>query len=628
MTVPPPERPGPAIAVGAPPLLAAFNVAGVLSPADVHAATTIARVVGESREEAVLAAALAVRGTRFGHVRIDLATVQDGVVVEGADPEVVRDLPWPEPEAWRTALGGPLTGGVRPPLVVAGASVYLSRYHGYEEFVAAELRDRAAVSLDPPPGLGEILARVVPPALEADEPNRQRLAAALAAVSSLTVIAGGPGTGKTATAGWFLAALFEAASRESRPRPLVALAAPTGKAAARLTEAIGYAAGREGVPAPIAAALRELQGSTLHRLLGWHPDRGRFRHGPETPLPHDVVVVDEMSMVSLPMAVRVLEAVRPDARLVLVGDPDQLVSIEAGTVLGDVVGPARDGHLRFSSGTRARLEPLVGALPQEAPHGGGLADNVVTLTDRWRFGRDTAIGRFADSVRAGDAEAALEVLRSGGPGLEWRDAGAAPLADPVVREIVEPHVLGLIARGQEGDGSGALAQLGEVAVLCAHRRGPLGVERWVREAQGIAHRVRGARYLPDWYPGRPVMVTSNDYHLDLFNGDLGVAIAAGDGALDVVFPGGEGPRTFGPAQLSDLETPYAMTIHKAQGSQFQQVVVVLPEEDSPLATRELLYTAVTRAVRRVVLVGSEAVIRSACRRPVARASGLGARLWD
>jgi len=365
---------------------------------------------------------------------------------------------------------------------------------------------------------------------------------------------------------------------------------------------------------------------TLHRLLGWHPGRGRFRHGPGTPLPHDVVLVDEVSMVSLPMAAKLLGALRPEARLILVGDPDQLVSIEAGTVLGDIVGPAADGAPRFSTRARERLEPLVGPL-SSGDASGGLADNVVMLTATHRFPPDSLIARFAGAVRSRDADGALEVLRRGGGDLVWVEPGDGPVQEvAAIRRVVDAHLQVLLEAAGSGEVAAALDEVRALAVLCAHRRGTRGVAEWVRYCSDRVQVALGGRFLPTWYAGRPVMVTSNDYYLGLFNGDIGVTMKEEHG-LTVAFPGSPGVRRFGPAQLSDVDTVYAMTIHKSQGSEFGHVVVVLPEPDSPLATRELLYTAVTRATERVTLVGSEDSVRASIGRSVVRASGLGDDLW-
>jgi exodeoxyribonuclease V alpha subunit len=378
--------------------------------------------------------------------------------------------------------------------------------------------------------------------------------------------------------------------------PLIALAAPTGKAAARLAEAVHAEAEALDVDDGVRERLLALDASTLHRLLGWQPGtHSRFRHDRANRLPHDVVIVDETSMVSLSLMARLVEAVRPDARLILVGDPGQLTSIEAGAVLGDIVGPG-----------------------ESAPDRG-----IVVLDRVHRYGG--AIATVAEAIRRGDADAVLDALRA----VTWIDtdvAGEAALAP--VRERVVAAARRIRAAALEGDGAGAIDALGAFRVLCAHRRGPFGVGAWTARIEGwLAHAIPGFGALGDWYPGRPLLVTENDYGLRLYNGDTGAVVARPDGTVTAAFERHGDVAEISPSRLAAVETVYAMTVHKSQGSQFDTAAVVLPEPDSPLLTRELLYTAVTRAREELIVAGSEAAIRAAVARPVARASGLGRRLW-
>ena len=442
-----------------------------------------------------------------------------------------------------------------------------------------------------------------------DPDDRQRRAAATAATRRLTVVAGGPGTGKTTTVARILALLAEQGASAGRPPALVALAAPTGKAAARLEEAVHAEARALDVDEHVRAQLLGLEGLTLHRLLGWRPgSHSRFRHDRANRLPHDVVVVDETSMVSLSLMARLVEAVRPGARLVLVGDPGQLTSIEAGAVLGDIVGPAALGDAR------------------QAPGRADIAGGIVVLDRSHRFG--PGIAALADAVRRGDEAATLKALR-GHPGeVTWLDVDAA--AEP---DALAPIREGAVASGRAtwkcaaaGDATAALAALGAFRVLCAHRRGDHGAATWRAHVQAwLAGAIEGFAAGGEWYVGRPVLVTENDYGLRLYNGDTGVVVAGPDGRPGAAFERHEG--LVSPARLEAVETVYAMTIHKAQGSQFHTAAVVLPPGSSPILTRELLYTAVTRARTRLVVAGTEDAVRAAVRRPVARASGLRARLW-
>ena len=440
------------------------------------------------------------------------------------------------------------------------------------------------------------------------------------ATRHLAVVAGGPGTGKTTTVARILALLHEHADATGAPAPLVALAAPTGKAAARLQEAVHEEAAALEVSPEVRDRLLAVSASTLHRLLGWKPrNRARFRHDRANRLPHEVVIVDETSMVSLSLMARLLEAVRPTARLVLVGDPEQLASVEAGAVLGDVVGPAS-----------------VAAAPPAAP----LASSIVVLRRVHRFGG--AIADLAMAVQRGDAPAALAILRAGSDDVAWTEtdvvrASATDLAP--VRDAVVAAGCEVTAAALAGDGPAALAALGRFRVLCAHRRGDHGVATWTsRIEQWLADSVEGFSPTDTWYPARPLLFTENDYGLQLFNGDTGVIVASGAGAGDgdgdpstggvrAVFERRGGIVELSPHRLAGVETVHAMTVHKAQGSQFDTVALLLPDPQSPILTRELLYTAITRARRRLLIAGTEDALTAAIERPIARASGLRDLLW-
>ncbi len=336
-----------------------------------------------------------------------------------------------------------------------------------------------------------------------------------------------------------------------------------------------------------------LRATTLHRLLGSRPDSSsRFRHNRGNRLPHDVVVVDETSMVSLTMMARLLEAVRPEARLLLVGDPDQLASVDAGAVLADLV----DGL-------------------------GGRADvRIAELKTSHRFGE--TIGTLATAIRDGDAELAVEVLRAGGEHVEWLD-----VEDPAdgLRNVLLPQALALRQAAVLGDGATGLATLDDHRLLCAHRRGPHGVQHWNRQVERWLTEATGEPIWSAWYAGRPILVTANDYGLGLYNGDTGVTVLDGIG-LRVAIAGTETPVTFATGRLSDVETMHAMTIHKSQGSQATEVTVLMPPVESRLLTRELFYTAVTRAKEKVRVVGSADEVRAAIERRAVRATGLALRL--
>lgn len=573
------------LALGATGLLRAFNVAGVLSAADVHVAQRLGRLGAEGDEAVLLAAAFAARAPRSAHVCVDLATVRERVAVDTDLPVDVRALPWPEGWLERVAASV-LVGG---PLQLDGTRLYLDRYWREERQVAADLRARGG--LEAPEVDEALLSAGLSRLFGTDAGDLQRLAAATAVSRRFAVVAGGPGTGKTTTVARVLALLHEQAAAAGRRAPLVALAAPTGKAAARLEEAVHDEARRLAVPDQARAWLLGLTAVTLHRLLGWQPsNRARFRHDRANRLPHEVVIVDETSMVALTLMARLLEAVRPTARLVLVGDPDQLASVEAGAVLGDIVA------------------------------GAAVDDGIVVLREVHRFGG--AIAELAEAVQRGDAGAAVDVLSGDHPDLAWipvdvATAGRAALAP--VRDVVLESGARVVHAAAEGRGHDALAALGSFRLLCAHRRGPYGVSAWTAHVERWLNLAGAA----GWYPGRPLLVTENDYGLGLYNGDSGVVVAHGDaGGVRAVFERRGQLLELTPQRLPPVETVYAMTVHKAQGSQFDDVAVLLPDAGSPILTRELLYTAITRARRRLILVGTEETVRGAVERPITRASGL------
>ena len=650
----------PRLALRAPGLLGAFNIAGVLNAADVHVALRLGRFEGVTDQAVLLAAALAVRAPRLGHVHVDLTTVRHTATVDVDVPVDLQALPWPEASAWIAALlGSPLVanGEAGPddrPLRLIGSWLYLDRYWREERQVAADLSVRAEYALtgvDIPllrAGLDRLFPKPVssagvsefrPPELVNAGSDRQRLAAAAAVVRPFAVVAGGPGTGKTTTVARILALLDDQARAAGAPPPLVALTAPTGKAAARLEEAVHEEGARLDVADEVRCRLLAMQASTLHRLLGWQPgNRSRFRHHRGNRLPHDVVVVDETSMVSLSQMAKLVEAVRPDARLVLVGDPQQLASVEAGAVLGDIVGPAAD-RLLLRPAARSTLaaatgEPLGedggGASAEPTPEeGAAIGDGIVVLQRVHRFGGGIAV--LADAVRRGDADATIAALSGAHQDVTWISVDLAEsraTALPAVREAAVNAGTAIAAAAQAGDAGAALEALGGFRVLCAHRRGPYGVATWSARVEGwLAAAVPAFAASGAWYVGRPLLVTENDYTLGLYNGDTGVVVAAGGDRLTAVFERRGRILEFSPARLSSVETVHVMTIHKSQGSQFDTVATLLPDPDSAILTRELLYTAVTRARRRLLLAGTEDAIRTAVTRPVARSSGLRRWLW-
>jgi len=594
----------------APEPLRGFNDAGVLSSADVQVARRLA-TLGDVEDPAVLLAlALAVRAPRLGHVLVDLATIRGTVAVDTEEPVDLAELDWPEPGDWAARVAAcTLVTDPPHPLRLEGARLYLDRYWREECNVASQLGALAAAA----PGSSEEAELVASAQRLYPDPRDERARAAVHAAlrRRLTIIAGGPGTGKTTAVASVVALLAEQAQRLGAPLPVVALAAPTGKAAARLGEAVHDQADRLDVTPETHAVLLATGARTLHRLLGSRPgSRGRFRHNHLNRLPHDVVIVDETSMVSLTLMARLLEALGDDARLILIGDPDQLSSIEAGAVLGDIAGPAT------TDGNRAAA---------------AIADSVIVLDRVHRFG--VGIAAVADAVRCGDADGTVSALRASGGEVTWiaEDGNAirSGVALAPVRDAATAAGRAVIAAARDGDSAAALTALGEFRLLCAHRRGPHGVSTWMSTVEHwLAAEIITAGGPARDYPGRPLIITANDYDLNLFNGDTGVIVAAADGRVLAAFERRGNVATVRPNQLGAVETVYAMTVHKSQGSQFETAAIVLPPPSSRILTRELLYTAVTRARRHLIVVGTEEAVRAAVARPAARASGLRERLRD
>jgi exodeoxyribonuclease V alpha subunit len=614
-----------------------LRAAGALAPIDWHFARALTALVGDREPLVALAAALASHAVRQGHVCLDLhAAVARGVLVDDAGVPIA--CAWPPAERWLDALrrsalvdcAGDSRAGT--PFVLDGRGrLYLRRYWSDQQRVATALRSRIDPAGDSAPAeLSTCIARVFADTTHdtAGEPDWQRVAAAVAALQRVCIVSGGPGTGKTSTAVRMLAVLVEAARAAGRPLPRILLLAPTGKAAARLAEAVR--AGKQRLPC--SAGVRDVipdDAATIHRGLGAVPGRStRFRYHAGNRWLADVVLVDEASMIDLALMARIVEAMPAAARLILLGDQDQLASVDAGVVLGDVcnAGASR----AFSRPFAARLGAILGTpLPSapDAPPRPGMWDCVVELTQSYRYRTDSGIGALARAVRSGDAEAAAAVLRQGGdvallePGAEG-ELGA-PL-ERIVREGFAPYLAASTPLAR-------LEALSAFRVLCAHRRGPLGVERINAQIERLLASTGAIEPSGRWYDGRPILITENDYALRLFNGDIGV-IAADEtdpARHDAVFVDADGaPRRIAPSRLPPHETVFAMSIHKSQGSETDAVAVVLPEQPSPIVSRELLYTALTRARRRAFVCARPAVLAHAVAHRIERASGLRDALWE
>jgi exodeoxyribonuclease V alpha subunit len=606
------------------PELRAYHEAGVLSVADVHTCVRLGRLGGETDERVLLAAALTVRALRHGSVCLELAGLAELFAEATADADLEGHaagaaLPWPDPDdlvgAVRASplVTGTAAGGLRPLRLVdtpAGELLYLDRYYRDEQSVRAVLAERE--SSRPAVDAGAVAAILdalfTRDGQPAAPPDRQRIAAALVATEWTAILTGGPGTGKTHTVARILALLH----RLSGPGLRVALCAPTGKAASALTEAVAGQAEAVGLPAaPVAV--------TLHRLLGARRSGNGFRFNDRNRLPYDVVVVDETSMVSLTLMAQLLSALRPKSRLLLIGDPDQLTSVEAGAVLADLVRRTADRSDNTALQRISAADLAFGTAGDEPPLDDqervALVRGVVRLRRGRRF--QTAIACLADAVRSGDVEATLAVLA---------DGGDVTLAEPgditAVRDSVVTAGTDLVNAALAGDAGAALSALTRHRLLCAHREGPFGRAHWAAQALGWTASALARNLDPGgFYAGQPLLITANDYDLGVFNGEIGVVVAS-DAGLVAAIERGTAPLLVEPTALAEVQTAYAMTIHRSQGSQYRSVSVILPGPESPLLTRQLLYTAITRAQKQVRIVGSAEAVAAAVTRQVRRASGL------
>lgn len=522
-----------------------------------------------------IAMALALSAFRDQHVCIDFGAIhrwQADIDLVAAD-----DPSWPlEASEWIAALqqcphlvhvmkktDDVSVIDVRTPFVLFGSLLYVTRAWDEESFVFSALNGDEAKDVD--------------------------------------VLLGGPGSGKTTTVARQLIELFTDAAD---PLPVVALAAPTGKAAQRMTEALQKQLHNMNAPESLREVVSRTPATTLHRLLGASPNNpeNRFTYNHANRLPHDVVIIDETSMLSLSLMHKLLQALRDDARLLLVGDPYQLASVDAGTVLADIDALSRQPEATISS-------------------------RVTFLAGQYRFAPDSPIAAVADAVRRGNVDDVFAVFEQQKPECAWID----PLADvdaltKIIRSVTH-HAQSTLTLAEEGKYFEAVRIRQEMQVLCAIRRGRYGVSGW----NNLVERQLGIRASAQWYVGRPVIVTTNDKTTGLFNGDVGV-VCSTDAATGnrrgntVAFPSDHGYRMVTVTRMPEHDTVHALTIHKSQGSEYDHVVVVLPDHDSRIVTRELLYTAITRARKKVTIIGSRETIEQAVRTPIVRATGLSRRL--
>ena len=595
------------------------------SPLDVHFARLMGRLSGSGHEALFLAAALVSRAQGLGHVCFDLSSLAGKPLLPGQPDSPVC----PEAEDWIRSLEKEKVVG-RPgeykPLILNGSRFYLYRYWEYEKELIDFLKERTAAGAGPvdEAALKDGLTRLFP-RTDSEGTDWQKVAALASVWKRCCVISGGPGTGKTFTVAKILALLQE----QQGPGALrTALAAPTGKAAGRLQEAMKKSLEGLECADSIKAAL-PLEASTLHRLLKPIPESPYFRYDSKNPLPFEVIVIDEASMVDLALLSKLVQALSPGARLILLGDKDQLASVEAGAVLGDICGLGKNQG--FSKDFRDSYYRVAGERLDGGPEderGTGIRDAIITLKKSYRFGSSSGIEAVSRAVNEGDGVGALGRLKdSSASDIRWRDL---PRPETLAAAIKPLAVSGFSEYFQPAGDRELFESFGRFRILCALREGPYGVQALNGMIEQLLRQAGLIRQAGRWYPGRPVMITRNDYPLRLFNGDMGIALADPEGnqELRVFFPSPDGVvRKYPPLRLPEHETAYALTVHKSQGSEFDRVLLILPDRDVPILTRELFYTGVTRAREEVEIWGREAIFCRAVSRRIQRSSGLREALW-
>ena len=568
--------------------------------------------------ELLLAGTLTAAAVGNGHVCQPLDQVKD--LPLQIDPDLI-----PAPKQWQQSLmntgivGRP---GTTTPLILDNRNrLYLYRFYRYEEQIAADLLQRAADIMPVDYQLaGKILDKLFPVQKgDAHQINYQQIAAALALLKRLLIISGGPGTGKTHTVARILA-LIQALNSDENNKPLrIGMAAPTGKAAARLEESIRKA--KQSIPAGLAQHIPE-QAQTLHRLLGYRPGEDDFRYNRSNPLHLDLLILDEASMIDVVMMTGLIHALSAKTRLILLGDRNQLASVEAGSLFGDLCGT---GEQKWSAEICNNIQLLTGEkdLPQ-ATSPSTMADSVVMLQTSYRFQGDSGIGSMASAVNSGSMSLVEQVVQQDFSDLQVEYVVGSNREKWLRKQILQGFRDMVAAPSLDK----AFTAMEKFRFLCAVRKGPAGVEGINILAEQVLRKAGLIALTTEWYQGKPIIIRRNNYDMQLFNGDTGILWKDQDGQLRAWFRRADNslyPVT--PARLPDHDTAYGITIHKAQGSEFDKVLLLLPEEESRVLSRELIYTGITRARSKLILCCDCEILTKAVGRQTMRYSGLAEKMW-
>ena len=606
---------------------------GYLTSIDVHFARFITRLSQRDDPDILLAGALVSNATGNGDVYLDLAALAGKPMMLESNGKSSTTCPnlfdWLQKLRQNPVIGKP--GEFRPLILDTKNRLYLYRYWEYENKLSEEILSRIDedikgidVSI-----LKDSLKRLFPQDTDNDS-IWQQVAAVTAAYKRFCVISGGPGTGKTFTVAKILALLLE---QEKENNLKILLAAPTGKAAARIGESIKVAKKTLNSRKDVIDAIPS-EAYTIHRMLITKPGSPYFFHDAKNPLKADVVVVDEASMIDLALMSKLLAAVPKDSRLIIIGDKDQLASVEAGAVLGDICH--RDHENQFSKHLLLKFEQLIGkrihAAESESKDRQSLKDCMTILKKNYRFGDDSEIGKLSRAVNNDNVDKALSVLKNSSDQIAWEKI---PQPQDLSQVLEKKIISGYSDYLKTEDPATALECFNRFRILCVVKRGPFGINAINTFAENV---LRREKLIPpegslanQWYRGRPILITRNDYRTGLFNGDMGITLPFPGSAkkdMYVFFPGKSGElRRFPPHRLPEHESVYAMTVHKSQGSEFDHVLFLLPDRDYPVLTRELFYTGITRAIRTVSIWGTDEIIKTTLSRKIERTSGLRDTLW-
>ena len=617
--------------------LKTLNKTGLFSEIDLQFAGFINQFSGstDGNPEIFLGAALVSRATGHGDICLDLNSVSETVLFQkrtGSDAVICPPISkWLEKLLSNHAVGKP--GDKRPLILDHRNRLYLFRYWEYEKKLSDSLRERAkgiTLNFD----LKDFNQRVTGlfPQNDSQEINWQKVAVGVALLKRFSVITGGPGSGKTFIIARILTLLLQCSHRA---KPHIYLAAPTGKAAARLADEVKQAKHQIQCHSSILESIPD-EAYTLHRLLKPIPGSPYFRYNCENLLPADIVIVDEASMIDLALMSKLVQAVPANARLIMVGDKDQLASVEAGSVLGDICD--RNVIHGFSKEIAKQIEELtdepISQFVKAANSNSGLQDCIVVLQKSYRFTPSTGIGGLSRAINRGDPDASIDQLSNPDDNsITWLE-----IRNPkeLMQKLADQIIYGYSKYLKLKDPIQALKEFNRFRILCALKIGSFGASEINKIAEYVLsrhHLIKPRIFTTNpWYNGRPVLITTNDYNLGLFNGDIGITMAdsgSPDSDLYVFFPGNAGAfKRFPPYRLPEHETVFAMTVHKSQGSEFDEVLLILPDKDYPVITRELIYTGITRARKRASVWGSKSVLYSAIERKIERVSGLRDALWE